>query len=217
MAGFLDRSTRILDMVLTNQGKSLLSRGELNFCYWVPFDDGVDYDPVLMNSASLTTEQLSASIYSSIESSPVREAVTGYRSLNAFGRDETNVSRPLFTMAQGQKVLPRTEFPPESVREVEVKQRKIQKFFQEIDKTGRYINKLEPVDLGIERFAPTSFALTLGYTRDSFPSDFQPEGFLLRVFRSGSDGYNELKPRRDMSNELAYSNDVRLTTPPRND
>ncbi len=217
MAGFLDRGTRILDMVLTNQGKDLLSRGELNFCYWVPFDEGVDYDPVLMNSSSLTTDQLSASIYSSIESAPVREAVTGYRSLNASGRDETNVSRPLFTMAQGQKVLPRTEFPPESDRQVEVKQRKVQKLLVSMDKNGHYVNKLEPVDVGIERISPTSFPLTIRYTRDSFPSGFQPEGFFLRVFKSGSDGYSELKPRRDMTNELAYSNDVRLTTSTRDD
>lgn len=212
MAGFLDRDTRIVDMVLTNHGKRLLSRGELRFCYWVPFDDEVDYQPYLANSASLTSEQLSASIYASIESTPIREAVSGYRGFNLSGSDFTNVHRPLFTMAQGQQVLPRTVFPEAGTRQVTTKQRRVQRIYHDRDRSGKFINALEPKDLGIERFESSDFSLEYSYEKDSFPADFQPDGFHMRVLRSGSNGWTEVAPRRDMNNDLSYSNDIRVFT-----
>lgn len=212
MAGFLDRNTRIVDMVLTNQGKSLLSQGELRFCYWAPFDDEIDYQPYIAESGTLTTEQLTASFYRSIEETPIREAVTGYRDFGPSGSDTTNVNRPIFTMAQGQTVLPRTVFPFEAARSIVTKQRRVQKIYQTRDKKGKYTNSIDPQDMGTERFESSAFVLDFSYTKDSFPPDFQPEGFRIQVFRSGSNGFVEVTPRRDMSNDLAYNNDVRAFT-----
>lgn len=212
MAGFLDRNTRIIDMVLTGHGKSLLSQGQLRFCYWTPFDDEVDYQPPIVQSASMSPEQLSASIYRSIEDTPIREATTGYRTLNSSGSDFTNVHRPIFTMAQGQVVLPRTVFPHEENRNIHTTQRKVQRIYQDRDRRGRYANSLEARDIGTERFDASTFSLEFSYTKDSFPSDFQPEGFHVRVYRSGSNGWAEVVPRRDMSNDISYNNDVRVFT-----
>lgn len=212
MAGFLDRDTRILDMVLTSYGKRLLSRGELNFCYWTPFDDEVDYNPFIAGSASLSDDQLSSSVYQSIETTPLREATTGYRNFNASGSDFTNVHRPIFTMAQGQDILPRASFPDSGSREVQTYQRKVQRVYTDKDEEGKYLNPIQNVDLGVERFRSTFFTLELSYHRDSFPTDFQPDGFHVRVLRSGSSGWAEVDPRRDMNNDLAYSNDVRVFT-----
>ena len=215
MAGFLDRNTRVLDMVLTSHGKSLLSKGQLRFCYWVPYDDEVDYQPYIAESGSLLPDQLSASIYLSIEDTPVREATTGYKNLNAKGEDFTNVRNPIFTKSQGQKVLPRAAFPVDADRGVESLQRKVQRMYVDRDASGKQLNTLQPVDLGVERFGSTSLTLEFAYKRDSFPTDFEPDGFLVKMFRSGSNGLVEVLPRRDMSNFNAFKNDLRVITFPR--
>lgn len=212
MAGFLDRDTRIIDMVLTNHGKSLLSKGKLNFCYWIPFDDEIDYDPYIANSSSLTADQLSSSIYRNIEDTPIREAVSGYRNFNASGSDTVNVHRPMFTIAQGQTVLPRSVFPSEGDRTITTFQRKVQRIYQDRDRKGKLLNSIDSKDMGTERFESTNVVLDFSYSRDSFPPDFQTEGFHVRILRSGSNGWSELSPRRDMSNDLSYSNDLRIFT-----
>ena len=60
MAGFLDAKERVIDLVLTDQGKQLLLKGQLNFCYWIPFDDEVCYQPTVTvyGSASLAADDL---------------------------------------------------------------------------------------------------------------------------------------------------------------
>lgn len=212
MAGFLDKQTRIVDMVLTGYGKGLLSRGELNFCYWVPFDDEIDYKPVISTSGSISATQLSASIDLSIENTPIREATTGYKYLNSSGSDFTNVHRPMYTMPQGQSVLPRTTFPNTTSRQLNTKQRKIQRIYHTRDVDGKYLNPLNPVDIGVERFSPSEFSLEISYSNDSFPNDFQPEGFHIVVYKSGSAGLTEVIPKRDLNNDLAYNNDVKVNT-----
>lgn len=212
MAGFLDRNTRIIDMVLTNYGKSLLSKGELNFCYWTPFDDEVDYDPYIATSGSMTEDQLSDALHQSIETAPVREATTGYRQFNVSGSDFTNVHRPMFTAPQGQVVLPRAVISSSGDTNLVTYQRRVTRIYQGRDKNGKYVNSLEPINLGIERFDSKGFTLDLFYKKDSFPADFQPEGFHVVVLRSGSSGWTEVEPRRDMSNDISYMNDVRIFT-----
>lgn len=210
MAGFLDKNTRIIDMVLTNHGKKLLAKGELNFTYWIPFDDEIDYDPYIAESGSISEAQLSSSIYLSIENSPVREATTGYRNFNLSGSDYTNVHRPMFTKPQGQEVLPRSLFPVSSSRSIETKQRRVQRVYKDRDEKGKYLNPIEPVDVGVERFASSNFSIEIGYEKNSFPGDFQPEGFHIRIMQSGSEGLVEIPSKRDMNNDLSYNNDVRV-------
>jgi hypothetical protein len=199
-------------MVLTSQGKSLLSKGSLRFCYWTPFDDEIDYQPYIANSGSLSSEQLSASLFQLIEDTPVREATTGYRNFNISGSDYTNVHRPIFTIPQGQQIIPRTTFPGETNRYIQTQQRKIQRIYQDRDKKGKYDNKIDPFDIGTERYESSTFVLEFSYAKDSFPTDYPTEGFHVRVLRSGTAGWTELDPRRDMSNDLTYNNDVRIFT-----
>lgn len=199
-------------MVLTSHGKRLLSTGDLHFCYWIPYDDEIDYQPFIAESGSLSADQLSASIYQAIETTPLREATTGYRNFNSSGSDFTNVHNPIFTMAQGQEVLPRTVFPESFQRTIESKQRKVEQIYQDRDEKGKYDNPLQARDIGIERYDSSTFVLEFTYSKDSFPTDFQPDGFFLRMLRSGSNGWTEVVPRRDMSNDLSYNNDVRIFT-----
>lgn len=53
---FLDKKERILDVVLTDKGRDLLSRGELNFSFYAFSDSGVDYK-YFLNSASYDDKQ----------------------------------------------------------------------------------------------------------------------------------------------------------------
>lgn len=212
MAGFLDKNTRILDMVLTNQGKALLSRGQLRFCYWIPYDDGICYDPYIAESGSMTAENLSSSIDIHIESTPMREATTGYREFNARGSDFTNVHRPMFTMAQGQQIVPRAVFPVEGERSITTSQRQVIQSFKERDEKGHYLAPIPSMVLGTERYDSSGFNVELKYGTDSFSDDFSPEGFRVQVFKSGSGGYVEVFSKNDLQNELCYGSDVRVFT-----
>lgn len=210
MAGFLDKSVRIIDMVLTNQGKQLLSKGQLNFCYWTAFDDEIDYDPFIQNSASLTEEELVAEIYKNIESTPIREATTGYRVFNLRGLDNTNVHNPIFTKPQGQTVLPRAIFPTES-GSIQTSQRKIRKVFLPAWDGPNQIPALDPIDLSVERFDARSFSFELQYQNDSFPPDFQPNGFSVKIFKSGSSGFSYVQPQYDLRNNVAVGNELTVS------
>lgn len=209
MSGFLDKKTRILDVVLTNYGKGLLTKGDLNFCYWVAFDDEIDYSPFIAESGSLTSAELSSSILTSIENTPIREAVAGYPAFNANGSDFTNVRSPLFTRSQGQNFLPRARFPESASREVNSKQRMVQRVFPG-ELQGK-IGSMPAKDLFVERFDPTTVELELSYEKDSFPNDFQPEGFHVTFFKSGSSGFSEVSPKRDMDNNLSLMNDMKVS------
>lgn len=212
MAGFLDPTTRVLDMVLTNQGKALLSKGQLHFCYWIPFDDEVVYTPYISLSGTLTAAQLSASNDVNIESTPIREATTGYQTWNMNGQDNTNVNNPMFTMAQGQENIPQAVLPSTSSQEIVTSQRKVVKVFRDRDEKGKFLKPTPPVDVGLERYDSTAFTLELSYTKDSFAPDFAPDGFRVQVFKSGSGGMVELFPKNDMQNDLCYGSDVRVYT-----
>lgn len=61
--GFLDRQSRVIDIVLTGRGRELFAVGELNFAYYSLFDDGIDYDP--WSTGSLTDEERDDLIHSS--------------------------------------------------------------------------------------------------------------------------------------------------------
>lgn len=199
-------------MVLTGYGKDLLSKGELRFVYWVPFDDEVDYDPPIMNSASLTSVALTGSIFDQVEATLVEEAKTGYAKLNKSGSDHTNVFRPLFTMAHGQRILPRmtaSDGPTGSVN-LEVKQQKFTEVHVKKDQFGNTIEQLGPFDRTISRYEASNKTFAYKYAPGSFPSDYQPEGFLVRVYRSGTEGLVEIDERLDERNDIAFNNDLKF-------
>lgn len=200
-------------MVLTGYGKEQLSRGQLEFVYWVPFDDEVDYDPYIANSASLSAAELSSSIVGAIEGSLVREATTGYKQLDPNGRDTTNVFHPLFDIPQGQQILPRAIISAggnDSVT-IEVKQRKVSEVIAKRDQRENVIEQLGPFDRGVERFDSEKIGIDLGYRVGDFPSEHKYEGFKITVLQSGSTGLREVDGRRDMNNELAFNNDLKYT------
>jgi hypothetical protein len=212
MAGFLDKNTRVVDMVLTLEGKQLLSRGELQFVYFALFDDEIDYDPYISQSGSMSAQQLSGTKADLIENQPVREAVSGYRmGMNMSGSDFTNVYRPLFTMRQGSQYLPRltASDAPHGPVTLEVKQQKHQVIYTKTDQHGNVVQQQGPIDMGYDRYDPED----IRFNMELLPLDVAPdkqhqEGILVRVFKTGSEGIIEVKDRRDANNDMSFNNDL---------
>lgn len=215
MAGFLPKEDRVIDMVLTAEGRILLSQGKLDFAYWMPFDDEVDYDPYVANSGSLTAMQLSASKDEQLEATLVREANRGYPRNSLRAEDRTNVHRPLFTVSQGQDVLPKMiAVHRTSSMEVRVQQEKIVDL---VDRGPLFVGTQNRyyIERGTRTFGSTKAYLEFSYTNGGFADGHAPEGFLVRVYQSGSSGFREVDPRYDMDGQLSFSNDLKLAHLPK--
>lgn len=221
MAGFLDSKERVIDMVLTGVGKGLLFQGDLRFIYWVPFDDEVDYDPYLTptyivspgsGTASFTTEELATQRAMKVEEPLVREATSGYRNLSAAEDDRTNVNRPMYTIPANQSVLPEMKIEGISgTIDVHVLQQKLQTTFVRKNTEGtETVERIGPIDAGVNRFNPSEAAVEGYYTVGSYPREFDLEGFLVTVYQSGSEGYLEVLPNRDSSGSIVYNNDMKV-------
>jgi len=210
MAGFLDKNTRVIDMVLTDYGKELYSKGELQFSFYAFSDDEVDYNPWISNSGSLTSVALTASIQEQVEATLVREAVFGKpRNMCPVAKDQTNIKELLFTIPQGQKTLPRITISPDSLSgSIHSIQQKIQRSVVHRDSEGSTINKAENIDLGFKTSNASKYVID--FDLKEFLNKESNEGFLIRLFSSGSGGLVELTHKRDLDDVLSYSNDVRL-------
>lgn len=210
MAGFLDKNDRIIDMVLTGEGKHRLSLGKLSFAYWVPFDDEIDYSPFIALSGSMDAQSLSSSISEQIEASPIREVTTGYKRFNRSGVDPTNVRHPIFTMNHGQKVLPAMDFESSSGSDfhISVKQTKLYDLYIRRDSLGNVSQQLGPFDRGYSRYDSSVASIVLKH--DGFPPDHRSDGFLVKVLTSGSEGFFETNSNRDLNNEISFDDDLLL-------
>lgn len=216
MAGFLDPKERVIDMVLTDVGKSLLLKGELQFVYWIPFDDEVDYNPYVSESGSLSASALQARKDELTESPLVREATMGYRGLNFREEDTTNVNRPMFSAPPGvgqSFALPELSVDPTGTT-VEIKQRSVKRYF------GGLLNSDAVQIIGIRRYDPAQVRVQASYSAGSYPADTQTEGFLVTVYQSstirvdelGQDvgGFQEIIHNFDSSGSIVYLNDLTL-------
>jgi hypothetical protein len=189
MAGFLDNTERVIDMVLTGAGKKLLMKGDLRFVYWIPFDDEADYQV-------------------KVEDPLVREACSGYPSNNKNAEDRVNVNQPLFT-APNRSVLPTMDVDI-SGSSVKVKQQPYTKTYVKYDGDGKELTKVGPVPDGVDRTNILSALVDAKYETGSFPPDHTLEGFLVTMYVSSSDGLVEIFHNRDSAGDLVYRNDLKL-------
>lgn len=211
MAGFLDKNTRIIDMVLTDHGKKLYSQGKLEFKYYALSDEGVDYDPFISNSGSLTPTQLSASKIEQIEATLVREATFGLENgLNNAAKDETNIKDLLFTMPQGQTILPKMKFSPElSSGSITINQTQLIDSHVTVDTDGnRVSHPVSNMTRGFEKAEQTRLDFDLSI--NDFFDEQSLSGFDIKVFESGSDGLIEVKPKDDLRNHLSFNCDMKM-------
>jgi len=217
MAGFLDKKSRVVDMVLTDYGKELYSKGTLRFKYYAFSDDEVDYDPWISESGSLSNVELTSSKIDHIEDTLVREAVFGRQFDEApVSRDQTNIQRLMYTMPQGQKILPKLKLSPDVISgSVSSVQQKIERVSVTRDQYGNIVDRSEPQSLGYEKFKASR--LTFDFKVEDFFDESRTKGVLIRIFSSGSDGFTEIRNKKDLENILSYSNDLRVLTDTRVD
>jgi hypothetical protein len=207
MAGFLDRSSRIVDMVLTHEGQRALAEGRLNFTYWSAFDDGIHYDPWVADSGSLLEAEVTSSKYRQMEDTPILEALPGLARVPD-DRDLTYSKWPLFTAPQGSGQVPRmielaALGQTSGSYAVELKQRRV--FFRR-DGFDRLLSPSDvaaAVDLGFERVEPSATSLEYKYVPGSYPPEHPLQGVRIRVYKSGSDGLAAVDPRPDLRNRVA--------------
>jgi len=99
--GFLDKKERIYDVVLTNRGRELLSKGLLQFEYFAFSDCGVDYSGSLALSGTIpgTLDQIiykSHNFFEADQRVADFEKKVEYLDLDSF----------LYNIAEGEEVLP---------------------------------------------------------------------------------------------------------------
>lgn len=218
MAGFLDASERIIDLVLTDTGKSLLLQGGLRFAYWIPFDDEVDYQPdvTIWNSGTLTADELSAAVTEKrrnmIEDPVIREATMGYRGMNNTQEDTTNLVYPMYSASPGvgrTSPLPQMTTSTTGALDVIINQSYMIKRKFKNNKGGEAINSLMS-ETGFQRTVTSDACVDVGFTTGSFTLDNSLEGFLVTMFQHVSGTLQEVIHNRNSDGDIVYRNDLML-------
>ena len=214
MSGFLDSKERVIDMVLTDTGKSLLLMGDLQFVYWTPFDDEVDYDPPAPTPRlGQTQDDRRVEL---TETPLIKEATMGYKGLNLRSMDTTNVYRPMFSAPPGigqSYPLPQL-MTNVTGTQVQVKQSLVMKYY------GPDSDPSHAQRIGVKRYDASLAVIEASYDPGSYPAETQTEGFLITVYQSGAlktdplgqsiGGFQEVLHNLDSSGSIAYLNDLRL-------
>jgi hypothetical protein len=211
MPGFLDSKERIIDLVLTGVGRSLLSQGKLKFAYWIPYDDEIDYDPYVNTSASLTSAELETAKHNLTEDPLIVEAATGYALNNQQNRDKVNVNRPLYTLPRSSHVLPTMMIAGiDGGIDIEMEQKAyIRKYFYQ-GATGQSIEIPGSGQVSdVDRKNSTEANVEMSYS-GSFGEGYTSDGFLITVYSSSSQGFVEISHKRDSQGSIAYKNDLKI-------
>ncbi len=134
--GYLDKQSRVMDVVLTERGRRLYASGRLDFAYFALFDDGLDYDPYSTGSLSEQERQ------QQIEATPMLEApfVREVRGATAPGEPRSHI----FTAAPGYSSMPMVTSPDGSELTLMADQRRT------LDTYSRTGTSLAQIDLVME-------------------------------------------------------------------
>lgn len=172
--GYLDKRSRVVDVVLTERGRKLYALGKLDFAYFGLFDDGIDYDPYSTGTLSDSDRE------SQIEAFPMLEA--------PFVRDVRGATAPLepinhlFTAAPGYRVLPAMDSPGDG------------------DELRLMADQRREGD-HLRRTGTTLAQITMHISGQAEQGN---PGFVVRVYSSGSNGIQPLDLKRDLSGRRAY-------------
>ena len=172
--GFLDRQSRVIDVVLTEHGRRLYSTGQLDFAYFSLLDDGIDYDPWTTGSFDDSARDAAVANALILEAPVLRDT-----------RDGTHPLAPssyLFT-ARGTDPIPHMVVP-KTKRPLALSADQRQVTPGTYTRTGTSTAQIVPQVLGESASAQ--------------------EGYIVRVYASGSDGLQELDLRKDLSGRRCY-------------
>lgn len=172
--GYLDKQSRVIDIVLTERGRRLYAVGQLDFAFFGLFDDGLDYDPYY--SGTLTDHEREEQI----ESTPMLEA--------PFIREVRGASAPmeprshLFTAAPGYDSIPQMASPIDATEvDLAADQRR---------RDGMYV-----------RTGTSQAQIEMSVVGDTEQGN---PGFIVRVFSSGSNGLQALDLRKDLNGRRSF-------------
>ena len=204
--GFIDKTDRVIDMVLTDEGRRQLASGELEFYEYAFFDGGIDYDPVIVGSGSLSEDDLLSAIRDQIEATLSLEVMPGLSLKRS--RDDLqvlNLGQPLYTMRQGKEDQPANPNAPDILTASDqVTERRVEETRVTRDQLGREVDRVGPFFRGNEVLKSTVLTLDLAVL-DGLPSS---EGFHLTVLASGSDGLERAPLRIDLDEQLSFGPDL---------
>ena len=180
--GYLDKQSRVIDVVLTERGRKLYSSGRLDFAYFGLFDDCIDYDPAKC-SGSFSDDEREAQI----EATPVFEApiVPDIRGTIA----PLEPTAHIFTAAPGYVKIPTMVAPVDGSQiDLMADQRRSGDTYR---RTG---TSLAQIDLSV-----------IGDAENGNP------GFVVRVLSSGSNGLQSMEFRRDLSARRAVDSFIAVS------
>lgn len=171
--GFLDRKSRVVDVVLTGRGRELFAAGELDFAYYSFFDDGIDYDP--WSTGSLTDEERDELVYSS----PMLEApLVPDRRSNTLPLEPTSF---VFKAAPDYGAVPRLLSPYHTGSQAVLRCDQVS--------SGSFFIR-----------TGTGFAvIPLEISAEAGGS----EGFSVHVYSSGTQGMTEVHPKLDLRGQVS--------------
>lgn len=173
--GYLDKQSRVVDIVLTERGRKLYSIGSLDFTYFALFDDCVDYDPMPASGSYSSDER-----ETQIEASPVLEApsIPDVRGTVAPMEPTSHV----FTAAPAYVEIPRMSSPIDGSRLALMSDQRVEEGVYR--RTGTSLSQIDMATVGdVERVS---------------------HGFIVRVLSSGSNGHQVLDFRRDLLGRRSY-------------
>lgn len=151
--GFLDQKERVLDVVLTDLGRDLLSRNQLNFKYYAFSDEGIDYSGSLSSSTML--------------SSTLDNYIHKQMAFEADQRIDRDLRSFLYTIPPDRQVLPEFKINADLTSSVDLeRQYTINTMILEQKKPTRSIR--EPVDVVVRATIPKEdrFLRTKKYVLD---------------------------------------------------
>lgn len=177
---FLDKNDRVYDILLTEDGIRALSRGQLNYSYFVVFDDEIDYDPFLPLSSSYSQEQLVEERNKQIEETLLLESPVIKAKSSRIDNEQSLAPRyNLFDAADGFKIIPKFLANPSGSFSIEVQQQTVD------DKKYHYY-----------RGKSTQVSISAKLEGDNEQSSIS-SGFEIEYFSSGSTGLVPFDAKRD--------------------
>ena len=101
--GYLNKQSRVIDIVLTEHGRKLYAIGDLNFEYFALFDDGIDYDPWSTGSLTDNERELQIDATLSLEAPFIKDVMGTIAPLEPINH--------LFTASPGFELIPQMLLP----------------------------------------------------------------------------------------------------------
>lgn len=163
----------MVDFVLTERGRKLYARGQLDFTYFSLLDDGIHYDPYVTGTMTDSDRDVQVSAQPMWEAPLVRDTRLSVAPLEPTGH--------LFTAGDGYRTVPQMVAPSSS------------------SQLSLMCDQVRDGD-AYKRSGTSTAQIDLAVSGEA--ESVNP-GFQVRVFSSGTQGLVRLRPRTDLAGRRA--------------